>query len=77
MNAESRKAYAGQMLSNPLFAVLMAEIEQAAIDRGVNAQWTDHETRAAAMAEARAVRTFRANLEAMLRDTPKRNGAPA
>ena len=77
MSQHERKSLAEQMLANPLFPVLMDDLERDAIDRGVNAAITDDETRAAAMAEARAIRAFRSNLATLVRDTGLRKGAPA
>jgi hypothetical protein len=77
LTPQDRKALAEQILSNPLVPVILAEIERDAVERGVFAPMTDHEARSAAMAEVRAIRAFRQHLEASLRDTPPRKGAPA
>lgn len=77
MRSEDRKALAEQILSNPLTDLVLSEIERDAVERGVSAPMTDHEARAAAMAEVRAIRAFRSHLTAALRDTATRKGAPA
>ena len=77
MRPEDRKALAEQILSNPLTALVLADLERDAVERGVYAPMTDHEARAAAMAEVRAIRAFRQNLEASLQDNRPRKGAPA
>lgn len=77
MTPQDRKALAEQILTNPLTDLILREIELDAIERGVNALMTDHETRSAAMAEVRAIRAFRDHLKASLRDTAPRKGAPA
>lgn len=77
MRPDERKALAQQIVSNPLTDIILDAIERDAIERGVFAPMTDDEARAAAMAEVRAIRAFRQNLAAALRDTPTRKGAPA
>lgn len=75
MTHEERKRLAEQLTANPLFAVLMAEIEQNAIERMISAQ-TD-QARMEAQAYVRATRAFRQDCEAQLRNTRPRKGAPA
>jgi hypothetical protein len=77
MTPQDRKALAEQILTNPLTDLVLSEIERDAVERGVFAPATDHEARAAAMAEVRAIRAFRHHLTASLRDTAARKGAPA
>lgn len=77
MKPADRKAFAEQIITNPLFAVLMTEQEQAAFDQAVYAGPTDHETRAMATMKVQAIRAFRADCEAAARSTPTRKGAPA
>lgn len=77
MTPQERKSLAETILSNPLTDDILDGLERDAVDRCVNAPWTDHELRAAAAAEVRAIRAFRANLEACLRDNSPRKGAPA
>jgi hypothetical protein len=76
MNAKDRASLAEQIISNPLLEVVLNELEHDAIERGIYAQPNDHETRQSAMAEARAVRAFKAALMASLRDTRVAKGAP-
>jgi len=77
VNEHERRSLAEQILTNPLFPLVMNRLEQDAVERGVDAAMTDNEMRAAAMAEVRAIRAFRSNLAAMLRDTGSRKGVPA
>lgn len=77
MTPQERAGLARSILDNPLFADVLDALERSAIDRCINAPHTDHETRAAFAAEARAIRAFRANLEAALRDNQPRKSAPA
>jgi hypothetical protein len=76
MNAKDRASLAEQIISNPLLEVVLNELEHDAIERGIYAQPNDHETRASAMAETRAIRAFRSNLAASLRDNRPTKGAP-
>lgn len=77
MDKQERKSLAEQIITNPLTETLLAEIEKSAMETGISAKLTDDETRAAAMAEVRAVRAFRRNLLQCARDNPPRKGAPA
>jgi hypothetical protein len=77
MDIEQRKARARDLLSNPLFQEIMDKMESDAINLGVNAPFTDHEGRQAAMAEVRAVRSFRRNCESILRNNSVPKAAPA
>lgn len=63
MKPDERTAAARTLLDNPLFHRLMDELEAAAINGCINAKVTDHETRAAFAAEARAIRNFRGKLK--------------
>ncbi|MDK1373358.1 MULTISPECIES: hypothetical protein [unclassified Sinorhizobium] len=63
MKPEERTAAARALIDNPLFDRLMDELEAAAINGCVNAKITDHESRAAFAAEARAIRNFRGKLK--------------
>ena len=76
MTPRERASLAEQIIQNPLYDIVLDEIERTAIERGVYAPLNDHETRQAAMAEVRAVRAFRENLAASLRDTRPMKGAP-
>ena len=77
MTPSERRAAAQQITASPLYTEIMAQLEADAIDRGVYAPITDNDMRQAAMAEVRAIRAFRQNLEALLQDTPAAKGAPA
>ena len=77
MTPEQREIYARDMLANPLFVLLSEKMEQDAINRAVNASLTDSWAQQTALAEVRAVRTFRRNCEAMLRNTQEPKAAPA
>lgn len=74
MTREERKHLAEQLKANPLWDILMAEIETDAIERMISAS-TDLD-RMEAQAFVRAARAFRANCEAALRNTQPRKGAP-
>jgi len=77
MTPRERKAMAEQITASPLYAVTMEALERAAMERAVYAPLTDHDTRAAALAEVRAIRSFRSNLEAALRDNAAMESAVA
>jgi Mg-chelatase subunit ChlI len=62
MKSEDKIAAARALLDNPLFDRLMDELEAAAINGCINAKLTDHDTRAAFAAEARAIRNFHGKL---------------
>jgi len=74
---EDRRALAEQILNNALMAEIMGKLEKEAVDRCVYAPMADHEARQAAAAEVRAIRSFRQNCEAALRNNPPRKAAPA
>ena len=77
MTGEDRRALAEQILNNALMAEIMGKLEKEAVDRCVYAPMADHEARQAAAAEVRAIRSFRQNCEALLRNNPPRKAAPA
>lgn len=62
MRDEEKTAAARALLDNPLFHLLMDDIEAAAINGCINAKVTDHETRAGYAAEVRAIRNLRSKL---------------
>ncbi|MEX2741095.1 hypothetical protein AB3480_06560 [Rhizobium mongolense] len=62
MRDEEKSAAARALLDNPLFHLLMDDIETAAINGCVHAKPTDHDARAAYAAEVRAIRNFRSKL---------------
>lgn len=78
MKPEDKQAVARALLDNPLFERLMDELEAAAINGCVNARLTDHETRAAFAAEARAIRNLRGKLKFLTEQAKAEGtGAPA
>lgn len=76
MHLDEKAAAARALLDDPLFERLMDELEAAAINGCVNAKLTDHETRAAFAAEARAIRNLRGKLK-FLAEQPKGEGTDA
>lgn len=80
MKQEEKQAAARDMLANPLFHRLMDDLEMTAINGCIAAQITDHETRAAFAAEARAIRNFRSKLKFLAAEDQAKadgKGAPA
>lgn len=77
MTPNERSNLAKSILDNPLTDEILGELERAAIDRCVYAGMTDHDMRAAAAAEVRAIRAFRHTLKASLQDTSPRKAVPA
>ena len=75
---KDERAYPAQeILNNKLFMEIIYRLEREAIDRGVNAPFESHDARQAAMADVRAVRSFRRNCQAALGNTPATKAAPA
>lgn len=74
MTPTERKNLADQIATNPIYNVLMDEIEQSAVERMISAQ-TDT-ARLEAQAYVRATRAFREDCDAMLRNYQERKGAP-
>lgn len=74
MTKEERRSLAEQLKANPLFDILMAEIEANALERMILAS-TD-QARLETQAYVRATRAFRQDCEALLRNNPPRKGAP-
>ena len=78
MRPEEKVACARAMLDNPLFGLLMDEMEKSAVDQCVNAKPVDHETRAAMAAEVRAIRKFRQKMTSLVDEAQAGTiGAPA
>ncbi|MBO0125116.1 hypothetical protein [Agrobacterium sp. OT33] len=78
MTDEQKAAAARSLNDNPLFHLLMDEIEATAINGCVNAKVTDHETRAGYAAEARAIRNLRSKLNHLAEEAKAgANRAPA
>jgi len=74
---QEKASLAEQILSNPLFDAIMADMERIAIDLCINAPMINHELRAAAAAEVRAIRAFQANCRAALHNNRPPKDAPA
>lgn len=68
MKPEERKAAARDLLENPLTLLILAEMEQSAVDTIISADPRDHDKRAAFAAEARAVREFRDKLNQLVQE---------
>ncbi len=79
MKPEEKRAAAKAMLDNPLFHLVMGDLEEAAINGCINAPVTDDETRRAYAAEVRAIRKFRSKLKFLAEEqaTADGKGAPA
>ena len=77
LSTEDRASLADSILSNQLFTLILDDLEKAALDRCVNAALTDHDARAAAACEVRAIRAFRSNCRAALDNNRPKKGAPA
>jgi hypothetical protein len=70
---------AQQLQNNPLLNRILAEMFQDAVETGISASLTDHELRSAAMAEARATRSFASKLASIIDDAVSarnRKGSP-
>jgi hypothetical protein len=65
MTDEDRRRAAQTALEIPFFHELWDELEQAAINACIFAKNTDHETRQAYAAEARAIKQVRQRLESI------------
>lgn len=79
MTDEERRHAAQALLAIPYFHELWNEIEQAAINACINADYGDHEKRQAQAAEARAIRRVRQRLVDLSKevDTTAARRAPA
>lgn len=74
MTPDERRRLAETILHNPLFAEVMDQLEQRAIETLIYAATED--ARIAAQAGVLAARGFRADLQASLADTRRGKGAP-
>ena len=70
MTPQERKALAEQILTNQLFNAVMGDLESNAIEAMIYAK--DDETRARLAMRVQAIRSFRADCEASLRNTEPR-----
>ncbi len=78
MTPEQKVAAARDLQENPLYALLMDELEMSAINACVNAKPVEHDERAAAAAEVRAIRNFRRKLNLLTEEAKAdAKGAPA
>ena len=75
MTPKERQSLAEQLMGNPLWAVLMEQMEARAIERLLAAN-TDL-SRLECQLRVHAVRTFRQDCEAFLRNTQPQKGAVA
>lgn len=66
MDKAQRAAHARTLIHDPLFIEIMDKLEHEAIDDGIYATPTQDDVRAAAMAEARAIRALRSKLNAII-----------
>ncbi len=73
MTPEQRKSLAEQIITNPLYNLVLDEMEQASIERLVYEQ---HDNLAEAQLRVQAIRAFRSDLDRCLNNRPKK-GAPA
>lgn len=71
MTPDERAALAEAILSNPLFSDIMAKMERDKTEICVNLHIADEDRRNAAM-YVQAIRNFRADCEAALRNTQPR-----
>lgn len=76
MTDEQTRARALEMTQNPIFSTILDDMERVEVDRMVHSSTTD-EQRAAAAAEVRAVREFRAKITALASDPVPGKPAPA
>ncbi|OOG65857.1 hypothetical protein BLJAPNOD_02363 [Ensifer sp. M14] len=79
MNSGEKSAAARALLDNPLYHLVMDELEMVAINGCINAPLVDDETRAAFAAEVRAIRKFRGKLKFLAEEQANTDGkgAPA
>lgn len=75
MTPTERRNLAESLLANPLFDDIMSGLERAAIEQCIYA--TDDDTRRFCAQKVQAVRSFRQDCVAALRNTPSLKGAPA
>ena len=75
MTPSERASLAEQLMANPLWAVLMAEQESIAIERLIAA--STEQARLECQLRVQAVRSFRQDCEASLRNTQPQKGAVA
>ncbi|OCP36743.1 hypothetical protein [Ensifer sp. LC163] len=77
MKPDEKRAAARAMLDNPLFHLVMDDLEASAINGCIAAPLKDDEARAAYAAEARAVRNFRSKLKFLAEGQANADGKDA
>lgn len=79
MNAEYLRAKVSDFVQDEAFMAMFDRLEEAAVDRGVYAAPDEHDKRAQAFADVRAIRALRSELKALAEGTanPASNVAPA
>ena len=70
MTDDDKRRAAQAILEVPFFHALWDEIEQAAINATIYADYTDHETRQAHAMEVRAIRRVRDRLASLAKEQP-------
>lgn len=75
----TRAEAARDILSIPLYSELMDELEKAAVNAAVYAEYDDHEARQAHLAQVKAIRDLRSRVEVISREdqSTNRKQAPA
>jgi len=75
----TRAEAARDILSIPLYSELMDELEKAAVNAAVYAEYDDHEARQAHLAQVKAIRDLRSRVEVISREdqSTSRKQAPA
>lgn len=68
MTDEDRRRAAQAVLTIPYFIDLWNELENAAINATIFADYNDHETRQSMAAEARAIKRVRERIESIAKD---------
>lgn len=70
MNDDDRRRAAQAVLEIPFFHQLWDDLEKAAVNGCINADFTDHEKRQGHAAEARAIRRIRDRLNSIASEQP-------
>lgn len=77
MNDDERRRAAQAILDIPLFNEIWDDLERAAINATLHADYADHEKRQAHAAEARAIRRVRERLNSLAKQPDAPRNAPA
>jgi hypothetical protein len=75
MTGDERKTLAEQLLANPLFTIIMDEMEADAIEAMIDAD--TEQTRLECQMAVQAARTFRTDCMSLTRSAPSRTGVVA